>query len=182
MNIRYFGMAAMAVAMALSLGGCKKDTPKVSETEQLRRYNEARFNDLDSKLTALDTKMENPPAPSTGASITDIGGPAIIEPQPRSKKQMLNDLGGGYTAAPSKPAKAARPAKSSGDKTIMVSGVAAKDVQRALAKAGFNPGKADGKIGPNTIKAIKQFQSAEGLKADGVVGPATWARLRKHLR
>lgn len=33
---------------------------------------------------------------------------------------------------------------------------------------------ADGKYGPDTVKAVKAFQSSHGLRADGIVGPVTW--------
>ena len=56
-----------------------------------------------------------------------------------------------------------------------------KDIQTALRKAGFYTGAIDGKMGPKTKKAIMDFQKANGLKADGKVGPRTWAELAKHL-
>jgi peptidoglycan hydrolase-like protein with peptidoglycan-binding domain len=37
--------------------------------------------------------------------------------------------------------------------------------------------KADGKFGPATTKAVMDFQSASGIKPDGVVGDHTWAAL-----
>ncbi|OIO32617.1 MAG: hypothetical protein AUJ70_05115 [Candidatus Omnitrophica bacterium CG1_02_40_15] len=56
-----------------------------------------------------------------------------------------------------------------------------KDIQTALKKAGFNPGSLDGKMGPRTRQAIKDFQKSKGLVPDGAVGPKTWASLSKYL-
>jgi peptidoglycan hydrolase-like protein with peptidoglycan-binding domain len=50
-------------------------------------------------------------------------------------------------------------------------------VQKALQAKGFNPGKLDGIMGANTKAAIVAFQKANGLSADGVVGPLTSAKL-----
>lgn len=57
-----------------------------------------------------------------------------------------------------------------------------KEIQTALKAAGFYTGNVDGKIGPKTKKAIIEFQKAKGLKADGRVGPKTWAELEKSLK
>ncbi len=46
-------------------------------------------------------------------------------------------------------------------------------VQNALARLGYDPGKADGKDGPNTQKAVRAFQAAVSIKIDGIVGPET---------
>ncbi len=54
-------------------------------------------------------------------------------------------------------------------------------IQQALANAGFDIGKIDGKIGPMTRKAIEEFQKANNLKVDGKVGPQTWAALSAYL-
>ena len=56
-----------------------------------------------------------------------------------------------------------------------------KKVQSALAAAGFDPGRTDGKLGPKTIQALKNFQEANGLKVDGVVGVGTWEKLQEYL-
>ena len=49
-------------------------------------------------------------------------------------------------------------------------------VQRALAAKGFE-GKPDGIYGPMTEARLRQFQTQNGLKADGIAGPATRAAL-----
>jgi peptidoglycan hydrolase-like protein with peptidoglycan-binding domain len=41
------------------------------------------------------------------------------------------------------------------------------DVQRALARLGYDPGKADGVLGPRTRRAIEAYQRAHGRTADG---------------
>lgn len=56
-----------------------------------------------------------------------------------------------------------------------------KQIQRALKNAGFYNGPVDGKIGPKTKDAIKAFQKANGLKADGVVGKRTAEKLNDYL-
>ena len=56
-----------------------------------------------------------------------------------------------------------------------------RQIQTALKNAGFYKGPVDGRIGPRTKEAIKEFQKARGLKADGVVGKRTSAELNKYL-
>jgi hypothetical protein len=56
-------------------------------------------------------------------------------------------------------------------------GAAVVELQKKLAAKGFSPGAADGDFGPKTLAAVKAFQKANGLVADGIVGPKTWAKL-----
>lgn len=53
-----------------------------------------------------------------------------------------------------------------------------REIQQALAAAGFDPGAIDGKMGPKTKAAITAFQRARGLKVDGIAGPQTQGALR----
>ena len=55
-----------------------------------------------------------------------------------------------------------------------------REIQQALKNAGFYQGVIDGKMGPQTRDAIKEFQRVHGLSDDGVVGKQTWAKLRAY--
>lgn len=55
------------------------------------------------------------------------------------------------------------------------------EIQTALKNASFYTGEVDGKLGSKTKKAIAEFQKANGLTADGKVGPKTWSALSKSL-
>lgn len=46
-----------------------------------------------------------------------------------------------------------------------------------LLEKGYNPGPDDAIFGPDTEAAVKQFQTDNGLTADGIVGPRTWDAL-----
>ncbi len=52
-------------------------------------------------------------------------------------------------------------------------------LQNALNKAGYSTG-ADGLFGSGTESLVKQFQSSQGLKADGVVNTNTWSALKRY--
>lgn len=51
------------------------------------------------------------------------------------------------------------------------------EIQKRLKELGFDPGAIDGRSGAKTVKAIKAFQVANALAADGRVGPITAAAL-----
>src|SRR5829696_2456853 len=57
------------------------------------------------------------------------------------------------------------------------SGEAVKELQRALKRAGFDPGPIDGDFEPVTAAAVRSFQAARGLVVVGIVGPQTWRAL-----
>lgn len=55
-------------------------------------------------------------------------------------------------------------------------------IQRALDRLGFSPGPLDGIPGRKTQGAVIAYQTANGLKPDGIVGPLTRASIETDLR
>jgi TonB family protein len=48
-----------------------------------------------------------------------------------------------------------------------------RQVQERLRSAGYNPGAADGVPGPQTVAALRQYQTAQGLPVTGLLDEAT---------
>jgi peptidoglycan hydrolase-like protein with peptidoglycan-binding domain len=57
------------------------------------------------------------------------------------------------------------------------SGEAVRQLPRALAELGHDPCPVDRSFGAQTEAAVKAFQLASGITADGVVGPVTWRNI-----
>ena len=55
-------------------------------------------------------------------------------------------------------------------------------VQNALTLLGHNAGTADGKDGPTTQHAVREFQASLSIKIDGIVGPETRQSLVDELQ
>ena len=56
-----------------------------------------------------------------------------------------------------------------------------KQIQTALKNAGYYQGAIDGKAGKRTRRAVREFQKANNLPADGHVGKNTWMILKEYL-
>jgi putative chitinase len=77
------------------------------------------------------------------------------------------------------PISAGRVEPSGGGKAILhlgIDGAAVASLQRQLSVLGY-PLALDGEFGPATEVAVKHFQGASGLPADGIVGLKTWSAL-----
>ena len=112
------------------------------------------------------------PAPST--QIQDL------QTQLQAKDQQIQDLQGQLESSQrsllnnfsTKSGYGKSPSIRAADVTVI-------ELQKALKRAGFDPGPADGRYGKKTKKAVKAFQRKNGLYADGIVGDKTWALLNQ---
>ncbi|WP_083887098.1 peptidoglycan-binding domain-containing protein [Nodosilinea nodulosa] len=56
-------------------------------------------------------------------------------------------------------------------------GESVRELQSMLILLGYYPGQVTGIYQEDTAAAARRFQTAAGITADGIVGPATWSRL-----
>jgi peptidoglycan hydrolase-like protein with peptidoglycan-binding domain len=106
---------------------------------------------------------------------------STLEAQVQSKDEEINALRESLAKAPQEKESTAK--RASAKKVIgeVKSRPTTKQIQMALANAGYDPGAIDGKKGRRTKEAIRSFQRANNLSADGKVGKRTWVLLRGYL-
>lgn len=56
-------------------------------------------------------------------------------------------------------------------------GTSVRVLQRKLLAWGYYDGRVDGTYGPDTYRAVVEFQRKNRIRVDGVVGPETWGAL-----
>lgn len=64
----------------------------------------------------------------------------------------------------------------------MLRGDDVEELQRRLNALGFDAGKVDGILGPDTADAMMDFQANRGMAVDGIAGPNLIAELRRVAR
>ncbi len=102
---------------------------------------------------------------------------SVLEAQLQSKDEEISSLREGIT-------KTAEEKQAVSRKRVVgevKSRPSMKQIQIALKNAGFEPGAIDGRMGKQTRDAIKAFQRANNLPADGKVGKKTWNLLKEYL-
>jgi N-acetylmuramoyl-L-alanine amidase len=64
----------------------------------------------------------------------------------------------------------------------LVTGDDVKELQRRLSQLGFNCGRIDGIFGPDTDRALRDFQLGVGVPSDGTCGPDTYRAFERLVR
>ncbi|WP_449396526.1 peptidoglycan-binding protein [Devosia riboflavina] len=150
--------------------------PALSPVEQaVDTVGVAAANTIDSIVAAVDgtrgtgTPVANPPVPSANLSSQAMPAPVqAIAPQPQVAVQPVVQTVASTT--PSSQPRAARPA---------TDGQLVADIQRGLASLGFFRGQIDGNPGPETARAIREFENFHRYKITGQVQPDLIELLRK---
>lgn len=136
-------------------------------------------------------RRASPPIPGPSASLTLAGAPLPplqIEPiQPQEELAAISSTPvaralGPALADPGPAPLVATAAASNPSAPTIEESARVREIQRALKSAGFDPGQPDGRLGPRTKMAIRDFQLANGLEPDGKVGPRTWSKLETYLK
>ena len=124
--------------------------------------------------TGCATTRPKPAAPDANAQI------AAMQTQLQAKDQEIQDLR--YQLDSRQQALSNNFASGSSDKKniLRAAGVTPVELQKALLRAGYDPGPIDGRLGKKSRSAVKSFQKKNGLTADGVVGEKTWAALKAY--
>jgi peptidoglycan hydrolase-like protein with peptidoglycan-binding domain len=101
-----------------------------------------------------------------------------MQPQGSGKTQMQSNSSQKTQNQQSNPRQTARNA--TGNQPISSQSLSRREirqVQQTLDKDGFHPGPTDGRWGPETRSAVRQFQHSKDLRADGQLSRQTVADL-----
>ncbi|MBR6442672.1 MAG: peptidoglycan-binding protein, partial [Clostridia bacterium] len=113
------------------------------------------------------------------ASVTPIPDVVVLNPSTTQGNILTTD--GTFTAIPVTPTPTLAPVTPTPTPKSLQRGFTGSDavraVQKRLKELGYYKGSADGDFGPATEEAVKAFQKANGLTADGKVGEKTLAKM-----
>ena len=125
--------------------------------------------------TGCATTRPKPAMPDANAQMADM------QSQMQAKDQEIQDLRYQLDSRQQSLSNNFSSSGSSDTKNILrVSGVTPIDLQKALLRAGYDPGPLDGRLGKKSRAAVKAFQRKNNLNADGVVGEKTWVALKSY--
>jgi len=157
MLFKKWGVLAVTFSFLITLNGCATT----------RKKGDLEAQGLKNEITALEAQIQT--KDEEIASLKDELDRVIAEREALASEKFSPQIA---------PVKQTKTKKSIGE---VKSRPNPKQIQIALLNAGYNPGSLDGKMGEQTNDAIRAFQRANGLPADGKVGKKTWKLLRPYL-
>ena len=113
---------------------------------------------------------------NTGILANGLTADGVAGPSTQALLFSGDAVAAGATAAPTQaptPTPAPALTRPAGTVARGTSGADARLVQKRLKDLGYYTGTVDGKFGSASVSALKAFQTANGLKADGVAGAST---------
>ena len=127
----------------------------------------------------------------SGSTVYTIEGNTAVGNDSNGGQVMRRERSTKYILGAGRPAYEAEKVTSSsstskGEKTVTVTlteiksgstGEQVKTAQRLLNALGYSCGTVDGIFGAKTVSAVKKFQTAKKLTADGIIGTNTWNKL-----
>lgn len=131
----------------------------------------------DGASTSSSTTRTSSPIVVTTTTVTGSGSGASTSAAGVDSTTSSTAAPGATTSITSTTIKGARVVTNPADNLrIGDTGPGVKQVQEALVAKGFKV-VVDSQYGLQTATAVKEFQGKNGLTADGVCGPKTWAKL-----
>ncbi len=181
------GQSFDAIAAANGLSGTANSgtpsTPAGSSGEVLKKGSRgAAVQELQKKLTSLgyDTKgadgvfgANTEQAVRQFQAAHSLVADGVVGPATRKALEGTTGSTTPPTTPPSNPPSTGTALNSSGILKKGSRGNAVQELQQKLTSLGYNTKGVDGIFGANTEQAVRQFQAAHNLAADGIVGPAT---------
>jgi outer membrane murein-binding lipoprotein Lpp len=150
-----FVVLALIILSAFTVSGCSSAQKKLSED----------VKGIKTKVDTLETRVEGVETKQSEVERLAMEQAARVE-ELKSERAARTSSGKTNVSIKQK--------RSRKDKERI------KDIQACLKNAGFYKGEVDGVKGRKTRSAIRKFQDANGLAADGVVGNRTWEALSKY--
>ncbi len=141
-----FVFIALIICLGLTISGCSSAQKKLSEEVKGVK---TRVDTLETRVESVETKQSE------------------TERLAMEQAQRVEELKSERVPIASKTNVEVKRKSSRQDKEHI------KNIQACLQNAGFYHGEIDGIKGRKTRSAIRKFQSANGLAADGVVGKKT---------
>jgi len=176
------------LSLALAFAGCQAEPARDEEARTELQQIAARTARLEAEIERMARRLDRIAAQaaeaasaSKQAAPSEVTAVATKAPAPAPAPQAVRESPKTRESAPA-PAAATTHAEEPSQKSPPAQfDEFTLKVQRALKRAGFDPGPDDGKKGPLTTKALQAFQKDNNLPVTGMADEATWALLKRYL-